>query len=357
MTIDTIKNVYFICDFAADYSGNFMASLIMFEKYLKKQSIKCCYLFPSAAKNKQWANDLEKESVVEYCDFSNKELSKKLCVYLENNSIIYTHFVDANQVLEIKRAAKKYSNIKFIFHLRSRYGNDSEIKKMLKRFIYRNIYFIGVSNAVYDDLCSVFDKNNCFCVPNAIYTDRLNNITAKKSSEKQALILGSHFERKGVDLAIKALAKVNESTKIKLVVVSHFIDEAKQLITKEFGAVPDFIEIIPPVNDIQNLYASSDVFLTPSREEAFGNAGAEAVYCGCRVVASDVPGQNTLKDIPGIIWVESENSDEMADAVIQALSEKRTDTEIQKASKYVEDNYSLSAWCEKVFSVFKQICG
>ena len=72
-----------------------------------------------------------------------------------------------------------------------------------------------------------------------------------------------------------------------------------------------------PVENIKEVYEKTDIFLAPARSEAFGYAVVEALYCGCEVIASDIPGQNKIEKYVGIRWIQSENVEELQKAIIK----------------------------------------
>lgn len=81
---------------------------------------------------------------------------------------------------------------------------------------------------------------------------------------------------------------------------------------------------------------------------------AEAAYCGCTVIASDIPGQNTMKDIPGIVWIPSEDVEALKCAVLDVLQEKAEKKDITEVQAYIAKHYSLEAWSEKIIEVYHQ---
>ena len=107
-----------------------------------------------------------------------------------------------------------------------------------------------------------------------------------------------------------------------------------------------------PVNEIEKLYRSTDIFISPSRSESFGYAVAESAYCGCHVIATDIPGQNTLKNIPGIQWIESENVSALASSIRHVQNKTINPS---AARDYVENHYSSKAWSEHIINVYKKI--
>ena len=353
-----IQNIVFVCNYAADYAGNFIEGLKQLHRMLKSRGITCNYLLPIDAENKEWVKDLEKEVKVVFCDFSPRTLFSTLKKTLKHNTLIHTHFIGARETFAVRKAGKHFNSV-IIYNMHNRYGeNDNCIRKIIKRIIYHNVFFIGVSKAVYDDLCCVFDKKKCYCVPNAISLDRLSNANYFRNDSNiiKLLILGTHFIRKGTDLAIEAVSNIQSTKKIELEIIAHDIEQTQNRIKKILGFIPDNISVHLPVENIKEVYEKTDIFLAPARSEAFGYAVVEALYCGCEVIASDIPGQNTMKDIVGIRWIQSENVEELQQAIIEEINSKYDISKKEKQRAYIEENYSLSAWCRKILKVYEMVC-
>ena len=104
------------------------------------------------------------------------------------------------------------------------------------------------------------------------------------------------------------------------------------------------------MENVQYIYNNTQIFLGPARSEAFGYAVAETAYCGCTVIASDIPGQNTMKDIPGIIWIPKENVTALEQAVIVALEDNNSDK--TKTRRYIEKHYSLEEWALNILKIY-----
>lgn len=178
-----------------------------------------------------------------------------------------------------------------------------------------------------------FGKEKTHLLTNAIDFDRLQ-LFSDNNTSNQVLIFGTDFYRKGVDLAIKAILKLDDSSNLNLLVVTHTPEKTIQLIKSEIGYLPNFVTVTKPTQNVASLYNQSFLFLSPSRSEAFGYANIEAAYCGCQVIAIDVPGQNTTKNTTNINWVEKDDVQGLSEAIFKAyLNRKHVATLIEKNRK------------------------
>jgi glycosyltransferase involved in cell wall biosynthesis len=120
------------------------------------------------------------------------------------------------------------------------------------------------------------------------------------------------------------------------------------------GENVDWIRYLPPTNNIGTYYRANDIFLSPSRQEAFGYANIEAVYCGNSIVLSKVDGQAEL-DIAGAYWFESENIEEFTKKLELAIVELHSAEKIHQkeiTKNHIKHVYSLKEWSKKLVDLF-----
>lgn len=226
---------------------------------------------------------------------------------------------------------------------------------------------IGVSDSVSDSVKRISPKN-VRTVYNAMDFARLD-VTGEESciSEKtgviRCMIMGNHFERKGVDMAAKAVQMLTMGgVKAELYIVadSYFNQQIESFLNQHVGkGWQSFAKIIPTRNDIGTYYKKMDFFLSPSREEGWTWAIEEAAYCGCQVVVSCIPGQDENK-VPGFYWVGNPNhkdiSTEIADVIkkVYKLPEKDKKESMKKANTYMKMQFSMDKWVENLLAVYDE---
>lgn len=351
------RQVIIISDYIAEYGGNFIKSLNNLETNLKEHDINVIYIFPNEAKTEKWESDYSNTHKVIQCDFSPIGLSSAVRNLMNNSieTIIHMHFLHAKDVIAIKVATIGYS-CKLVVHIHMRYPVSNKLKNGIKRIVYYGCKKIAVSTAVYDDLVTCFGNKDVYYVKNAISLDRLRTDNVDILNKKSIVtIFGTHFTRKGVDIAVKAIRNSNYKDKIKLCIYTN--DECKTIENIKNIGISDwkkYVEVRHVVSDISDVYNKSFCFLSPSRSEAFGYAVVEAAYCNCQVIASDIPGQNVLKKIPYVNWIKSED--------VQGLSNKidycyeKSDAEIVKEKiaqrEYIRNNYSLDKWSADITRIY-----
>lgn len=370
---NSVNRVIIVANYAAFYSGNFIASLTSLEERLKKYNVAVSFIFPKGAPFANWGEDgkfLEHHEV-HISDFNRQALTADLKKLVKDrNTSVHFHFLDWKTLWMMKNALKdKHPHMIFQEHMRVNFleeqnnrGIPGRLKAHLKKLLYKyatsGYKVIGVSDAVYDDLCAIREVNDTYMVRNAILTERLDgdwDNTLKMDPIRDVVIFGTHFDRKGVDIALKAVRMVGNG--IRLIVLSHHEEDAIKRLDavdfewRKFAVVKHVVENVPCA------YNHALCFISPSRSEAFGYAVVEAAYCNTQVIASDVPGQNSMKCIPGIQWVGAEKIDELAKALnncyemkMNKPEELRQQKEIQR--DYIRKHFGLNKWCDEIISLY-----
>jgi glycosyltransferase involved in cell wall biosynthesis len=112
------------------------------------------------------------------------------------------------------------------------------------------------------------------------------------------------------------------------------------------------------LDTLSNLYASSSVFVLPSinRLEAFGIVQLEAMACYTPVVASDIPGVNSVMDIgkSGLL-TPKEDPKAIADAVIKILNDPELVKSMGARGRHlVETKYDWPIISKEVEAVYRK---
>lgn len=350
------KCVLHICNYAAAYRGNFISSLLRLEETLNKNDIHQIYFLPSRAYKTSavnWINELKNEGHEIYIlsDSVKENLALFSRIKKENNIIkVFRHFSNNKADFYTKLFFKGKDTIYF-FH--SEYKTpENSLKHILRKILYKDYLLVGVSEAVSERVKKVFPKNKTIAISNAIEFKRLDSPDKMDFGEGISLMtMGYNPIIKGCDLAIKAVEKLHEKYNLKLyIVAASHSDEVNKLIDDLLGSKPDWIEILPPMENISTYLSNVDIFLAPSRSEGLPFACVEATYCLANIVLSDIGAHRLLK-INHRYLFESENPDDFVvklEEAINNLDSENTIIEKEHFKNEVIKEYDLDAWCQKV---------
>lgn len=362
--------VLHIMNYAASYRGNFMDSLSNLDKKIQSGGLKNIYLFTAKAKNKgamDWIEKMQQQGE-EVCFLEGNILKDALqirsIIKKKRVKIVHTHFLSTKQFVAIY-FGNMGKLVPVIVHMHNHSKKAcTKMKKFLRGILYHKCIMIACSRSVYESLERDYPKCEKYAINNGIHFSRLDvyeELQPKDlgigENEKICLIFGFDFYRKGVDLAIKALRKLqNEGKSFQLLIsLSSNFEYVEEQIKTVLGEIPSWIKIIPARNDVAALYNLADVFLSPSREEGLPYSVLEAGYSTCGVVMSNISSQANL-NIPYGQWFESENVEDLAEKIVKAYEnhgEKMDNWDSVKAD--MRSFYPLDRWSEEIKALYKQL--
>ncbi len=165
-------------------------------------------------------------------------------------------------------------------------------------------------------------------IPHGVDTDRFypreEQHPAVDSSKTTLLYVGRLGARKGLGLALRALARVDDPN-IEFLIAGTGRHESRLRELASSLGIADRVRFLGyvPNEELPRLYSSADVFLLPSRYEGFGLVILEAMACGTPVIGTDVGGIPTaVGEDSGVIV--GRNVTSLADALRSvAVDQKR----------------------------------
>jgi glycosyltransferase involved in cell wall biosynthesis len=151
---------------------------------------------------------------------------------------------------------------------------------------------------------------------------------------------------KGLDVLIAAAAKiVARVPDARFVIVGEGPERESALHQVGNFGLEDSFEFLGHRDDVPALLAEADLFVLPSRSEAFPNAVIEAMAAGLPVVATRVGGIAELvqRERTGVL-VPSEDPEALAAAVMNLMARPDRANALGRAARQeIERQYSLSS--------------
>lgn len=199
---------------------------------------------------------------------------------------------------------------------------------------------------------------DCPCIINGI--EDVNQMTVEKLSAQDGkihiIILASVQHRKGQDIAIKALSELSiaEQQQIILHVVGGGQGTADIIELAQRLNLSQSIILHGPVCDVQNVLASMDIFLLPSRADTVPIAIIEAMRTGLPIFATNVG------EIPQMLSGCGELIQPTIQSVLQTYRSilggqyNLTEMGVNARKKFLEE-YNLPSMINKYCDVLKSI--
>lgn len=167
-------------------------------------------------------------------------------------------------------------------------------------------------------------------VHNCVTIDSNKSVIPSGQRRKFALMVAQHRANKNIPLALRAFAELLQRRRrdehLSLLLVGNHGPEtvAIRSLIKQYSLEAS-VELIERVSDgeLRWMYENCEFLMAPSSMEGFGLPIVEGLFCGCRVVCSDIP---SFREIGGDachyfdLHAESDSS-AMVEAICNALAE------------------------------------
>ncbi len=194
-----------------------------------------------------------------------------------------------------------------------------------------------------DNLFKLTNHKNIVEIPNLLHFSKLPANLNYNPDEEYLLFLGRIHPKKGLDILIESMCKIQDK-KIKLKIVGSENDYSPELRKRcqELG-LENRVEFVGGVfgDEKYRLYANAKAFVAPSYSEAVGMVNLEAAACKTPVITTYNTGINPGWNGNGGIMINPVLT-ELTDAINQVTSWSTNERDERgvNLSAYVYQNYS-----------------
>jgi glycosyltransferase involved in cell wall biosynthesis len=198
-------------------------------------------------------------------------------------------------------------------------------------------------------------------VPLGVESGRFSGRATQSAGEtkgKLVLFVGQLKDYKGVDVLIRAIAKLRaEGNDISLRVVGEGPRLVNYRRTADGLRLNGGVKFLGNVDDeaLIDLYSQCDLFVLPStsRREAFGLVQLEAVAAGKRVVGSDIPGAGEVTRMIDGFLVKPNDHVALAQEILRAVSMPHDREMLQEKARFLSWTKVVSSY-DKIFESLVQ---
>ena len=338
-----MSGVLELLNYAAPYAGNFLSSIRALADALRGRGAETVLVFPESARSRAWAPALERDFPVYYLPHGTAKAAGLLRRVIRKHDVkcVHSHFTDSHFYLPL-RIALLGKPIPHVYHAHS-LPHFSRGSMALRRRIIHADRILCVSETVQSAYLAA-GFSGCVLVPNGVDLERLQQTQTIRCPHPFVLLFGYDFRIKGIDVALDAFGRYDPEHRFTLgICVAGHGDQAREALCARFGAVPEWVQLLPPREDVGTYYRAADVFLSASRTEGMPYAVLEGAYCGLPLALSDIP-QHRQLGLPRAEWFPTEDAQALFDCVCRAVQT----TETAQNAAYVAEKFSLQTWTQNV---------
>lgn len=298
-----------------------------------------------------------------------KEL-KRLCKELSID-VIHTHFLRENYISILSKFLG--NKVRVINTRHMLFENSKSVIITNKFFTKFNEYLIAVSSSVKDQLIDHegINKNKVKLIYTGIDLEEWNKSIPLSfrdefniSKDEILITTVARFSKeKGHDFLIDSIKHFKDYIKMqnlefpfKFVLVGEgelfddIIDEAKSL------HISDDIIFTGYRRDIENILKSSDIFVLPSNNEAFGLSILEAMAAGLPVITTDSGGTREIinEKLDNGILIEYGDKQKLAEGLVSLIKDEKLKKQyILNGYKALREHFNLEKTIEETYNLYK----
>jgi glycosyltransferase involved in cell wall biosynthesis len=194
-------------------------------------------------------------------------------------------------------------------------------------------------------------------VPNAVDQElfRPRREVGAPPARARLLFVGA-FERKGLDVAIRALALMTRDA--ALVAIGDG-DRARFLRLAREAGVADRVRLEPPRGRIEEAFAEADAFVFPTRYEPYGMVIAEALASGVPVVTTSLAGASELiaEGESGVVLADPEDARGFAAALDRIVGDPAVHARMARAARAAVRDLTWDMVAARTLEVYRTVAG
>jgi glycosyltransferase involved in cell wall biosynthesis len=221
---------------------------------------------------------------------------------------------------------------------------------------------IAISDHAYQKLTTAYglDVEKVTMIPHGVDTEwfypRENRHPAVSQEQITLLYVGRLGARKGLDLALEALAEVDIQNVEFLIAGTGRHEDTLRELAHDLD-IADSVRFLGYVSDEQLplLYSSADAFILPSKYEGFGLVLLEAMACGTPVIGADAGGIPTAIDTCGSGFTPNRTVSQFAKSIEKIIQNDETRIAMSETGLQASQQASWRTVAEKVELLYQKL--
>jgi len=229
----------------------------------------------------------------------------------------------------------------------------------LVKGMHRHVDRVTVISAALLKRAQSFGRTDALLIPNGVGIAATNLACERHPKVKHRILFVGRLEpMKGVDVLLKAFARVDPSFHAELRIVGSGsergrLEEMAQAL--QLSGRVTFTGYVPSAQ-IFGEYAEAEIFCGLSRSEALGNVFLEAQAAGCAVVATRVGGIPDIVDHERTgLLVQPDDVEGAIQAIELLLTDTRKRSELVQAGKLNAQTYDWSGIALRYAEVYRSL--
>lgn len=367
-------HVVVLADYGGPYAGSFVPMLRAVRLEARRRGHTMHTVFTPVARGRGWLSELADDGMP--ISFAGSTGSRDLVAAIEAAlpagsapAVMHSHFTAFD--VPALRIARGRAETAVIWHVHTRLEPSIRVRAA-------NAVKFGVLGRRVDRIVCVAPhiavavrrrlgpRRRITTIPNAVETarfplrtpERVAAVRERLGIPSEALVLlhfGRMWELKGGDLLLEAVRRLaDRGTEVTVLTVSG--DEPARADAARLR-LDGVVRPIEPMDDVGDLYAAADAFVSCSRAEGMPYSLLEAAATGTGLLASDIAGQGQLARLLPGARVVALDADEIADGLQALLARDRSTVEADGAAtrEWVCEHADLAIAARSLVDLYERL--
>jgi len=230
-----------------------------------------------------------------------------------------------------------------------------QIKRMLRK---KTDQYVAVSQsvAVYMRERYSIQEDYIDIIPPGIDIKKFQELSQPEWSDiTSILMLGRLTEQKGFDIAVKALAGLQELDWTCQIVGNGEEEQELQRQIRTLG-LEERITMSQATTDVGGVYTSADIVLMPSRWEGFGMVALEAMAAGRLLIGSRVGGlPDMIQDKENGVLFEPNNEESLQKALLWTFDHGDEAKRMARRAKDHVESFDIAHMVEAYTKIYQEL--
>lgn len=181
--------------------------------------------------------------------------------------------------------------------------------------------------------------------------------TEKDEDRITLLTVATEFLRKGVPELIQATNILAERHNIKLIVVGSPAQEGNNKKDVYYYALGNKnIKFVGKVDNLNEYYNMADIFVFPTKYEAFGLCTLEAMACGLPVITTNIGAGGLITNHKNGVWFDDPCSvTDIVDKIEMLIQNEKLRKSIGKEARKTSVKYTWKKMTEETLDVYESV--
>lgn len=370
-----------VTDYASAYEGAFIRQLRMLDEELRQRGGRTSALcLTGAAMRRPWAPLLERDGwelreVPAGATYAQRDVAASIgdAILELRPDVVHVHFgtydLSTRRALRQVRRRLGAEMPKLVWHYRTALEDPVASRGVVRRLKDHLKFaragadvdlFVGVTRALAAEVAERgAPAGRARGIVAGCDTDVFRRDAAARARVREALDVGPDdvllmhmgwsWHRKGGDLLAEAVRSLEANA------------DDPRIVACSIGAPEDAlvgsVRVLPITDRVHEYHQASDIFISASRSEGFGNGLVEAMACERVAVAAVADGQlETFAGLEGVLPIPVGDAAALARAVRTLLAQRSTWPTLGAANRrHVVERHSMRRWAREMADAYAEL--